>query len=171
MKKSKFAMRFTLVKLIAFLLLYSFFASALSHTNVLEVQFLGPINAVFVVEMASDEDSRAKGLMDRTHIPECRGMWFDFGSPRVVAMWMRDTLVPLDFVFFGSDLRVLAIFQNANPQSDSLIKSPPATQYVLEINAGEAVENNLTIGQRVTIRPRENFASLTSRLKCSQTEF
>ena len=71
----------------------------------------------------------------------------------------------------GSDFRVLAIFQNANPLSDSLIKSPQATQYVLEINAGEAIQNNLAVGQQVTTGPRGNLANLTSRLKCSPTEF
>jgi len=98
-------------------------------------------------------------------------MWFDFGNPKVVAMWMRDTFIPLDIIFVGSDFRVLSIFENADPLSDSLIKSPQATQYVLEINAGEAVQNNLAVGQQVTTGPRGHLASLTSRLKCSPTEF
>ncbi len=127
------------VKLMTCLLIYSCFTFAFADTDALQIQFSGSANAVFVAEIASDDESRAKGLMHRTHLPDCSGMWFDFGSPRVVAMWMRDTLVPLDIIFVGSDFRVLAIFQNADPLSDSLIKSPQATQYVLEINAGEAV--------------------------------
>ena len=75
----------------------------------------------------------------------------------------------IDIIFVGSAFRVLAIFQNAEPLSDSLIKSPQATQYVLEINAGEAVQNNLAVGQHVTTGPPGNLASLTSRLRCSPT--
>ena len=152
-------------------LIYSFFTSAFADTAAVQIQFSGSANAVFVAEIASDDESRAKGLMHRTHLPDCSGMWFDFGNPKVVAMWMRDTFIPLDIIFVGSDFRVLSIFQNADPLSDSLIKSPQATQYVLEINAGEAVQNNLAVGQQVTTGPPGHLASLSSRLKCSSTEF
>ena len=108
--------------------------------------------------------------MHRTYLPACGGMWFNYGSPRVVAMWMKDTLISLDIIFIGRDFRVLASFANANPLSESLIVSPPSTQYVLEINAGEARENNLVVGQQVTIGPRGSLTSLMSRLKCSQTK-
>ena len=150
-------------------LIYSCFTSAFADTAAVQIQFSGSANAVFVAEIASDDESRAKGLMHRTHLPDCSGMWFDFGNPKVVAMWMRDTFIPLDIIFVGSDFRVLSIFENADPLSDSLIKSPQATQYVLEINAGEAVQNNLAVGQHVTTAPPGNLASLTSRLRCSPT--
>ena len=152
-------------------LIYSCFTSAFADTAAVQIQFSGSANAVFVAEIASDDESRAKGLMHRTHLPDCSGMWFDFGNPKVVAMWMRDTFIPLDIIFVGSDFRVLSIFENADPLSDSLIKSPQATQYVLEINAGEAVQNNLAVGQQVTAGPRRHLANFTSRLKCSPTEF
>jgi|OM-RGC.v1.022197175 uncharacterized membrane protein (UPF0127 family) len=167
MEKFKSGVRCAAVKLMMCLLIYGGFNFTSADTEALQIQFSGSTNAVFFAEIASDGESRAKGLMHRTHLPECSGMWFDFGSPRVVSMWMRDTLVPLDIIFVGRDLRVRAIFQNAAPLSDSLIKSPQATQYVLEINAGKAVKNNLAVGQQVTIGPRKNLASLTSRLKCS----
>ena len=158
-------------RVMTYCLIYSCFTSAFADTAAVQIQFSGSANAVFVAEIASDDESRAKGLMHRTHLPDCSGMWFDFGNPKVVAMWMRDTFIPLDIIFVGSDFRVLSIFQNADPLSDSLIKSPQATQYVLEINAGEAVQNNLAVGQHVTTGPPGNLASLTSRLRCSPTEF
>ena len=167
METFKLGVGWAALNLMICLLIYSGFTYTSADTEALQIQFSGSTNAVFVAEIASDDESRAKGLMHRTHLRKCGGMWFDFGTPRVVAMWMRDTLVPLDIIFVGSDLRVLAIFQNAYPLSDSLIKSPQATRYVLEINAGEAVENNLAVGQQVITGPRENLASLTSRLKCS----
>jgi len=167
MEKFKLGVGCATLKLMICLLIYSSSSYTSADKEVLQIQFSGPTNAVFVAETASDDESRVKGLMHRTHLQKCGGMWFDFGSPRAVAMWMRDTLVPLDIIFVGSDLRVLAIFQNADPLSDSLIKSPQATRYVLEINAGEAVENNLAVGQQVITGPRENLARLTSRLKCN----
>lgn len=163
-------MHHTLAKLMAFVLLCSCFVSACADTAAIEIKFLDSTKGVFVAEIASDEESRAKGLMHRTYLPACGGMWFNFGSPRVVAMWMKDTLISLDIIFIGGDFRVLAIFANANPLSESLIVSPPSTQYVLEINAGEARENNLVVGQQVTIGPRGSLTSLMSRLKCSQTK-
>lgn len=171
METPKLDRRFALARLVTCSLIYSCFTFAFAGTTAVQIQFSGSTNSVFVAEIASDDESRAKGLMYRTHLPDCSGMWFDFGSPKVVTMWMRDTFIPLDIIFVGSDFRVLSIFENADPLSDSLIKSPQATQYVLEINAGEAVQNNLAVGQQVTTGPRGHLASLTSRLKCSPTEF
>ena len=46
---------------------------------------------MFTVEIADTDASRARGLMFRQRLPEGRGMLFDFGQPRPVSMWMKNT--------------------------------------------------------------------------------
>jgi uncharacterized membrane protein (UPF0127 family) len=46
--------------------------------------------------------------MFRTELPPRRGMLFDFGKPRMVSMWMKDTPRSLDMVFLARDGTVLS---------------------------------------------------------------
>lgn len=64
--------------------------------------------------------------MFRKSMPLENGMLFDFGEPRDVAMWMRNTLIPLDMLFIGRDGRITHIHENAVPHSEAIIS--PAGQ-------------------------------------------
>ena len=63
----------------------------------------------FFVEIADDDAEREKGLMFRKEVPPDRGMLFDFKTPREVAFWMKNTLVPLDIIYIRPDGTVLSI--------------------------------------------------------------
>src|SRR5262249_46661379 len=54
---------------------------------------------VFSVELAVTDAERARGLMFRRELPEGQGMLFDFGRDQDIAMWMKNTFIPLDMVF------------------------------------------------------------------------
>ncbi len=103
----------------------------------------------FMVEIAADEASRAKGLMFRTAVPAGTGMLFDFSPARPVAFWMKSTLIPLDMIFIGSDGRILNIAERTIPQSLTPVPSDGSARGVLEIAGGAASRLGIRPGDRV----------------------
>ena len=92
----------------------------------------------FSVELVSTREAMNRGLMYRRSLPDGQGMLFDFGSERPIAMWMKNTFIPLDMIFIGADGRVRRIAENTKPLSTRLIPSGGRIRAVLEINAGTA---------------------------------
>ncbi|MDP9787718.1 DUF192 domain-containing protein [Agrobacterium tumefaciens] len=103
----------------------------------------------FVAELALDDAQRAQGLMFRKSMPSEYGMLFDFGEARAVAMWMRNTLIPLDMLFIGSDGRITHIHENAVPHSEAIISSRGPVKFVLELNGGAAKRSGIKPGDMV----------------------
>jgi uncharacterized membrane protein (UPF0127 family) len=91
----------------------------------------------FEVEVAKTRAAWTQGLMGRVELPNGHGMLFDFGRERQVSMWMKDTLIPLDMLFFHADGRLALREAHAKPGSLTLRGPPVAVRYVLELNAGE----------------------------------
>jgi uncharacterized membrane protein (UPF0127 family) len=92
---------------------------------------------VMRVEVARTADEQMKGLMHRHHLASNEGMLFDFGGRRDVAMWMKNTPLPLDMLFIDSNGAILQI-SGAAPNSLDIIRSSAPVRYVLEIARGEA---------------------------------
>ena len=69
----------------------------------------------FRVEVARTTEEQAKGLMFRTAMGADEGMLFPFDPPRDASFWMKNTVIPLDIVFIGTDGKVLNISANAAP--------------------------------------------------------
>jgi hypothetical protein len=101
------------------------------------------------VELASDNESRAKGLMFRRQMAAGSGMLFRFDDTRPIAMWMKNTFIPLDMVFVDQAGLVTHIHRGAVPHSLDIIPSRGPVRFVLEINAGEADQFGLAIGNRL----------------------
>ncbi len=76
--------------------------------------------------MATTDQERALGLMFRRSLPENAGMLFLYDPPQPAAMWMKNTLIPLDMVFISADGKVHRIEQNTEPFSTTLIPSEGA---------------------------------------------
>jgi uncharacterized membrane protein (UPF0127 family) len=104
---------------------------------------------VLAVELAATPDQLTQGLMYRTRMEANTGMLFDFGKPRPVSMWMKNTLIPLDMIFIAADGRITGIHERAIPQSLAVISSPGAVKSVLELNGGAAQRLGLAVGDRV----------------------
>ncbi len=104
---------------------------------------------VFEVEVARTGEERAKGLMFRRYLPADRGMLFDFGAEQPVAMWMKDTFIPLDMLFIRKDGTIARIAENTEPHSLRSISSGENVLSVLELNGGTAARLGIAPGDRV----------------------
>jgi uncharacterized protein len=103
----------------------------------------------FNIEVATTTREQALGLMFRRSLPENAGMLFLYDPPQPTAMWMKNTLIPLDMVFIAPDGKVLRIESNTEPFSTAVIPSEGAISAVLELNAGQADKIGLKRGDKV----------------------
>ncbi len=108
----------------------------------------GPVHTFFV-QVARTSKERETGLMFREELSPNGGMLFDFDRPQPVAMWMRNTLIPLDMIFIEDDGRIAGIAENTVPHSLDIIRSPGPVSAVLEIKGGMSERLQLKAGDRV----------------------
>ncbi len=144
---------FSLTRRLAFALALMFgaalFASAqAADRDTLEIVSKSGVH-VFAVELALTDEQRATGLMHRKELPEGRGMLFDFGRDQEIAMWMKNTLIPLDMIFITRDGRIHRIAENTEPLSEKIIPSGGPVKGVLEVIGGTARKLGLAPGDRV----------------------
>lgn len=90
----------------------------------------------FQVELAKTPDERRIGLMHRHQMAPDHGMLFDFGQTAPVAMWMRNTYIPLDMLFIRADGEIANIAHDTVPQSEAILASEGPVRAVLEVPAG-----------------------------------
>ena len=111
---------------------------------------------VFPVELADSPDKRIRGLSGRASLDARTGMLFIFEKPERFRFWMREMEIPLDIVWIGSNCEVVDVSEDVPfpaPETplDELPRYSPESRakFVLEINAGEAADLGLGIGDKV----------------------
>ena len=103
----------------------------------------------FTAEIADTDALRAKGLMFRRSLAPDRAMLFDFGEPRLVSMWMKNTYIPLDMVFIRADGTVAGVARDTKPHALDVIGVDEPILGVLEVAAGTAARIGLEPGDKV----------------------
>lgn len=103
----------------------------------------------FAVEIAKTPAERARGLMFRERLAPDAGMLFLYAADQPVAMWMKNTVIPLDMLFIARNGRIVKIAERTVPLSETLIGSSGAVAAVLEVNGGTAKRLGLRPGDRV----------------------
>ena len=103
----------------------------------------------FSAEVADTDATRERGLMFRQVMPPDQAMLFDFGKPRPVSMWMKNTYVALDMVFVRQDGSIAAIAENTVPKSLDTIGVQEPVKAVIELAAGTAKRIGLGKGDHV----------------------
>ncbi|MBQ4472344.1 MAG: DUF192 domain-containing protein [Alphaproteobacteria bacterium] len=103
------------------------------------------------VEIAKTDEQQQKGLMYRNKLAPQTGMIFLFNPIRIAYMWMKNTFIPLDMIFFDRFGRIVAIHKHANPQDETIISSKIPVAGVLEINADETDNNQIRVGDRLIL--------------------
>lgn len=103
----------------------------------------------FMVEVARSEQEQAKGLMFRKQMGADEGMIFPRRPPDFASFWMRNTVIPLDMIFIGTDGKILNIAANTVPYSLDPQTSDGIASAVLELNGGRAAELGIEPGAKV----------------------
>ncbi len=101
------------------------------------------------IELATDDDTRERGLMFRDRVPAGTGMLFMFTQAGEYPFWMKNTLVPLDMIWLDDQRKVVHVASNVPPcKADPCPSYPPnaTAKYVLELGAGEAARHRVVNG-------------------------
>lgn len=104
------------------------------------------------VEIADELQEQIKGLMFRQDLDWDDGMLFVYESEKKRSFWMKNTLIPLDMLFIDADFRIIDIKEDVQPCKTESCPTYPSmfpAKYVLEVNAGFVMTNNIKIGDSV----------------------
>ena len=106
---------------------------------------------LFEAWRAETPQTREQGFMfveDRAVRPD-QAMIFTYDPPEHVAMWMKNTLLPLDMLFVDRHGCVVTIKQDAQPGSLATIGSRVPVSLVVELKAGTIAAQGIAVGDRV----------------------
>jgi uncharacterized membrane protein (UPF0127 family) len=117
---------------------------------------VGP--ATFRVELAQTPAELRRGLMFRQHLPADQGMLFILQPPDRAEFWMKNTLIPLDLLYFDGRGVLQQIVADAPPCRQSVCPTYPSAStaigYILEINGGEAARRDIRVGDPLELEQR-----------------
>ena len=105
----------------------------------------------------ADTPARSEqGLMFVRSLAHDQGMLFPRNNAGAMAIWMKNTLIPLDILFLDAQGQIIFIRRNATPQSEAIISVPaPMTtpaQAVLELAGGECERRHIEQGDRLRVQ-------------------
>lgn len=103
----------------------------------------------FNIWVADDEARRARGLMFVKRLSPSDAMLFVYPRPQPIAMWMKNTFIPLDMLFVSADGKVARVVENAEPHSLKTIESGAAVLGVVELAAGTVARLKIAPGAQV----------------------
>lgn len=106
----------------------------------------------FAVEVANDDASRMRGLMFRQTLAQDSGMLFVFEQEQPLAFWMKNTLIPLDILYFDRARKLVSAQLDTPPCKVVYCPAYPSArpaQFVLELNAGTAKRIGLEVGDEI----------------------
>ncbi len=103
----------------------------------------------FTVEVANTPKRRQRGLMYRRTMPNDAGMIFYFADEAPRHFWMKNTFIPLDIIYLDATGQIVHIVADAVPEDETPLPSILPAKYVLELNAGQAAERGIEIGDQL----------------------
>lgn len=98
--------------------------------------------------VASDSQSRTKGLMNVKKLIDSNGMLFLFDKPQIVNMWMYKTHLDLDMIFIDKKKKVISIKETV-PLSEEIISSNKKVIAVLELPKDCYKSLKINIGDKI----------------------
>ena len=108
----------------------------------------------FSAELATDDAQRQRGLMMRQSLPADHGMLFVFPRTEPQAFWMKNTLIPLDMLYFDAARQLVSMQLSVPPcRADPcpVYPSEGPARYVLELSGGTARRIGVQPGDELKI--------------------
>lgn len=113
--------------------------------------------ARYEVEIANNDEARARGLMFRDELPTSTGMLFIHDREEPLAYWMKNTRIPLDILYFDTSRRLVSQQRDVPPctlgDGCPPYPSEAPARYVLELGAGQAAALKLAPGMELKLGP------------------
>lgn len=104
---------------------------------------------LFDVEIADTPQKSKEGLMFRRHLDNDKGMLFILPQKQQMYMWMKNTYISLDMLFFDLNGKIVKVIENTTPLSLQILPSDIPVVGVLEVNAGTAQQLNINVGDYI----------------------
>jgi uncharacterized membrane protein (UPF0127 family) len=112
------------------------------------------------LELALTDEEKQLGLMFRDTLPSDHGMLFIFDADGPLEFWMKNTFIPLDFVWMSAAGEVVDVRASIQP-----CRSDPCPSYgsgkparaVLEVNAGFAAAHGVRPGEQLKFQNVTGF--------------
>ena len=138
-------MRHWLVAAVSFFLAHAAFALPVTQAKVYTARGVVPLT----LEVASNANDRATGLMKRKTLAPFDGMLFAWPQSQDASFWMKNTMIPLDILFVDAQGKVRHVAPMATPYSLEPISSGGPYLTAIEIDGGRAAKAGITAGSRV----------------------
>ena len=103
----------------------------------------------FQVELAETKEEKQRGLMFRPVVPDSTGMIFINEKARPMGIWMKNTFVPLDVLFFDENKKVTEILENLKPLDETPHRSAVPALGMVEFPAGTIQKYKIKVGDRL----------------------
>lgn len=104
-------------------------------------------SSTYDLEVVTDENSQQKGLSGRAGLARGTGMLFAYENEGQRCIWMKDMHFSIDILWINASKRLTRVESNIRPESYPEQYCARAKN-VLELKAGEAIKNDLKIGDK-----------------------
>jgi len=101
------------------------------------------------IELATNDQERAQGLMDRKSMTDMQGMLFIFPHAEEQSFWMKNTYISLDIIYINDKREIVSVQKYTTPLSEESLPSFKKAQYVLEVNAGFCDKYHIAYGDKI----------------------
>ena len=105
--------------------------------------------SIIDIEIADNNQRRARGLMYRNSLPADAGMLFIFDTEEIQGFWMKNTYIPLDMLFVNANKEIVTIHANTTPLREWNYASTKPALYVVEVNAGYCAQKGIKDGDKI----------------------
>ena len=117
----------------------------------------GLYGETFNLMVADTDILRSKGLSGRADLKSNEGMLFVFDEKKIYTFWMKDMLIPLDFIWIDGD-KIVDVSENipapingGDDGSLPLISPKLPVDKVIEVGAGTVRRLNIPEGNKIEI--------------------
>ena len=104
------------------------------------------------IEIADNDSSITRGLMQRNSLPDLSGMLFLMPEERIQSFWMSNTTISLDIIFINNAMEIVHIAKYTTPLSPDSVPSEYPAAFVLEVIAGFSDTHGVLEGDTIAWR-------------------